>query len=665
MADTQTCAGGAPSYIHFRPSNCGVPMPWSVVAPVCPGFSVTMVNEDFTPAPNPLPVGWSGWIQLQAGAGVAPGTPCCVSIVFTCDGVPSTIDICTTACDCGHNQPTLSSIDWTTLPGDIVRFHQHWTNPSATSPTEPVHGSMNSQKFGVFLPNYGPIGDFDVPSITVGGFFDVFLDIARSSLPANPPVTVPGGNPPAGTPCYVEDHWHGNVNVDWAGPGGPASIGKHFGEMPICPGGPPTTLFVETGCTSALGASWSITGLCPGWSATLLNTDSTPAPNPVPPGWVGLIAVSAAPGTPIGSVCCFTVNFLCDGAPAVIDVCAKACACQHPQPHLDVTDWALNGANVRFHMRWSNPGQLDSDPIGGTIKSQPFGAFVPDAGDIGPFNVPPLAPSSFFDVFVEVPLASLPAQPQKILPGGGPHAIATKGAQTEAECPPDTSWSGNVDIQWNDPAGGGGQVNRHFTDLLVNPGVGSSHVHTLIFCNSPIGASWSIAGVCPGWHVALLNEDFTPAPNPVPPGWTGWISVAADAGVLPGSSCCFSVTFVCDGVPGTIDVCAEACAWNVATGVIPNPLGVSFGILRTAPNPTSGDMAITFVVPRTGNVTVGIYNLAGRLVRTLVSGTVDAGQTTVRWDGKADGGVQLAPGAYFVKLDDGAQRTTRKLLITR
>jgi hypothetical protein len=251
-----------------------------------------------------------------------------------------------------------------------------------------------------------------------------------------------------------------------------------------------------------------------------------------------------------------------------------------------------------------------------------------------------------------------------LLPGGGPNAVVPKGATTESQCPPDTSWSGNVDINWAGP-GGGGQVNRHFTDLLVNPGVGSSHVHTLIFCNSPIGATWSIAGLCPGWHAALLNEDFTPAPNPVPPGWTGWISVAADASVLPGTSCCFTVTFVCDGRAGVIDVCAEACSWAVSTGVVPNPQGLQFGILRTAPNPTSGDMAISFVVPKTEPVTIGIYDLAGRLVRTLFSGTADAGQRTLRWDGRGDGGIRLAPGAYFVKLQDASRNTTRKLLLTR
>jgi hypothetical protein len=595
---------------------------------------------------------------------VPSGASCCFSLNFGCLAASATIDICSTACQCQAIPPTLSNIDWTTS-GGVVTFHQHWTNPDAAGPSDPVSGDMNSQAFGVFLPNFGPIGHFDVPAIAPDGFFDVFFDVPLSALPANPVVTVPGGNPTPGTPCYMEDHWHGNVNVAWSGPGGSGTVGKHFGEMPLCAGGPPTTLFVETDCASALGASWSITGLCPGYTATLLNTDSTPAPNPVPPGWIGLIAVTAPAGTPVGTTCCFTVNFFCDGVAGVIDVCTKTCQCAHPQPTLSGLDWTLVGTAVRFHMRWDNPSTTgDSDPVSGAMNSQPFGAFAPDFGPIGQFDVPALAPNSFFDVFLELPLSSLPPQPQKILPGGGPNAVTPKGRATESQCPPDTSWSGNVDINWAGP-GGQGQVNRHFTGLLVNPGNGTSHVHTLIFCNSPIGASWSIAGLCPGWSATLLNEDFTPAPNPVPPGWTGWISVGAAAGTPAGSSCCFTVTFICDGHAGVIDVCAEACSWAVSTGVVPNPLGLQFGILRTAPNPTSGDMAISFVVPKSDHVTVGIYDLAGRRVRMLYAGSSEAGVQSLRWDGNGEGGRKLAPGAYFVMLQNGSQQTTKKLLISR
>jgi hypothetical protein len=524
---------------------------------------------------------------------------------------------------------------------------------------------MNSQKLGVFLPDFGPIGSFNVPPIAPASFFDVFFDVPLSQLPPEPELRLPGSQPGVPNPC-VTDHWHGNVNITWNGAGGVGQAFKHFGEMPVCPGAGPTYLFVETDCLSAVGATWSIAGLCPGFSATLVNTDLTPAPNPVPAGWIGMICVSATAATPLGTTCCFTVNFLCNGAPGVIEVCANTCYWGPRKPVLAVTDWKNIGSSVRFHMRWTNPNQGgDSEPVSGDMMSQPFGAFAPNFGPIGQFNVPPIPPASFFDVFFDVPLSQLPPEPQKILPGAGPEPGNPIGGGTppSTDCPPDTAWSGNVDIMWSG-ASGGGQVNRHFTGLLVRPGTGSSHVHTLIFCNSPAGATWSIAGLCPGFTAALLNEDFTPAPNPVPPGWTGWISVAAAGTVPAGVSCCFTVTFVCDGVPGVIDVCAETCLWSV-TDVPLNAAKMDFGIYATTPNPTDADMMIGFTMPKSGVARLDIYNLSGQRVRTVLNGPAAAGTNSVRWDGRGEGGRVLAPGAYFIRLKVDERVASKKVVLYR
>lgn len=648
--DLITCPGGAPSLVHMKYSNCTSPMPWSTVG-VCPGFTVTLVNEDFSPTSNPAPAGWTGWIKVNAAAGVPAGTGCCFSVVFTCAGVSSAIDLCSTACDCQPAvAPVLTAVTWT-LSGTTVHFQQHWENQNSATTSQPVSGDMSSQQLGVFLPNYGPIGAFNVPPIPPSSFFDVFLDIPLAALPPEPVTEVPGGsnNPP----CFPQQ-WHGNVDLIWTSAGGTGNANYHFSEMPVCPGSGPTYLHVETGCNSPVGASWSVLGICPGFTATLVNLDHSPAPNPLPPSWIGLIAVSANAGTPIGTTCCFKIQFLCDGVAGVIDVCAKACDCHPRKPRLVSTDWTRIGNLIRFHMHWDNPDTTgDSDPASGDMTSQPFGAFAPPFGPIGHFDVPPMQPHAFFDVFFDVPLSELPPEPQEVLPGGGP--------PPGSPCPEDTSWSGNVDINW---AGSGNtsNVNRHFTSLLVRPGFGSSHVHTLIFCNSTLGSAWTIAGLCPGWNATLLNEDFTPAPNPVPANWTGWISVAAGAGVPSGASCCFTVTFVCDGEPGVIDVCAEACLWPVLS-VPGNATGMEFGIYSTAPNPTRTGMMIGFAMPKPGLARLDLFTLAGQRVRTLVNGPAGAGMNTVRWDGRGENGRALPPGAYFVTLRAGDRSASRKVVL--
>ena len=156
--------------------------------------------------------------------------------------------------------------------------------------------------------------------------------------------------------------------------------------------------------------------------------------------------LSAVAGTPTGTVCCFTITFNCGSTSSLLYVCATACDCGSHVPGLDGVDWnpvhdTAGGIDIRFHMRFANhDAAAPSDPVSGHVMPQDFGAYLPDVGPgpIGNFSVPSLAPSSFFDVFFDVPLAQLPPNPPVILPGGGPPA--------GAPCPPDTNFIGNVDV---------------------------------------------------------------------------------------------------------------------------------------------------------------------------------------------------------------------------
>jgi len=87
---------------------------------------------------------------------------------------------------------------------------------------------------------------------------------------------------------------------------------------------------------------------------------------------------------------------------------------------------------------------------------------------------------------------------------------------------------------------------------------------------------------------------------------------------------------------------------------------------RVIPNPFSGTMSYSYRVPEGGeqSVDVSIYDMAGRRVRSLASGAQSPGQYTVQWDGRSDLGVQMAPGAYFLRARvAGAQQVTRVIYL--
>lgn len=75
-------------------------------------------------------------------------------------------------------------------------------------------------------------------------------------------------------------------------------------------------------------------------------------------------------------------------------------------------------------------------------------------------------------------------------------------------------------------------------------------------------------------------------------------------------------------------------------------------LLTPYPNPFNPELSIPFFVARRGPVSVGIYDLRGRLVRRLVAGVVDAGlPPALRWDGADEHGRKAASGVYFLRLD--------------
>ena len=71
---------------------------------------------------------------------------------------------------------------------------------------------------------------------------------------------------------------------------------------------------------------------------------------------------------------------------------------------------------------------------------------------------------------------------------------------------------------------------------------------------------------------------------------------------------------------------------------------------KAVPNPTTGETRIDYALPVNGQVSLGIYNTTGQLVRELMKGSVLAGHWAVTWNGCDDSGQKVPGGVYFYKL---------------
>jgi flagellar basal-body rod modification protein FlgD len=79
-----------------------------------------------------------------------------------------------------------------------------------------------------------------------------------------------------------------------------------------------------------------------------------------------------------------------------------------------------------------------------------------------------------------------------------------------------------------------------------------------------------------------------------------------------------------------------------------------------------GALSVSFVIPsRGGNAELSLLDLAGRHVRTLQRGALEAGRQVIAWDGRDDGGHPVANGVYFLVSRSGGQESRLKLVVLR
>jgi len=103
------------------------------------------------------------------------------------------------------------------------------------------------------------------------------------------------------------------------------------------------------------------------------------------------------------------------------------------------------------------------------------------------------------------------------------------------------------------------------------------------------------------------------------------------------------------------------------TGVKPTPgIPDRFALLQNVPNPFNPTTTIVYDVPAGGaDVTIVIYDVAGRRVRTLVNEHKVPGRYQVLWDGRTERGENATTGVYFYRMKAGSFVQARKTVLLK
>ncbi|HTY08631.1 MAG TPA: FlgD immunoglobulin-like domain containing protein [Candidatus Edwardsbacteria bacterium] len=157
----------------------------------------------------------------------------------------------------------------------------------------------------------------------------------------------------------------------------------------------------------------------------------------------------------------------------------------------------------------------------------------------------------------------------------------------------------------------------------------------------------------------------------VTPGDKRFIMTSGPFNMAAGDSVTFSIAVMAAYGRDTLLALADS-----AAAIYQRELGVAQGParhtsipaalqMRNTPNPVAHSTVIAYQLPATADVSLKIYNIAGQLVRTMVSARQAAGAHSVRWNGDDDQGRRAAEGVYLYQLQAGGRSIARRMVLVK
>ncbi len=101
---------------------------------------------------------------------------------------------------------------------------------------------------------------------------------------------------------------------------------------------------------------------------------------------------------------------------------------------------------------------------------------------------------------------------------------------------------------------------------------------------------------------------------------------------------------------------------NTAVGIHDAPAHAA-NDLRAHPNPFNPSTTISYTTPAPGPVVLAVYDVQGRLVKTLVNKPQTRVDHTITWDARDSRGQRVGTGVYFLRLKSPRGVSTRKIVL--
>ena len=90
-----------------------------------------------------------------------------------------------------------------------------------------------------------------------------------------------------------------------------------------------------------------------------------------------------------------------------------------------------------------------------------------------------------------------------------------------------------------------------------------------------------------------------------------------------------------------------------------------FALHQNYPNPFNPVTSLRYDLPEDGLVNINIYDMMGRIVKTLVTSSQTAGYKSISWNATNDRNEPVSAGLYLYTIQAGDFRQTKKMVLLK
>lgn len=209
-------------------------------------------------------------------------------------------------------------------------------------------------------------------------------------------------------------------------------------------------------------------------------------------------------------------------------------------------------------------------------------------------------------------------------------------------------------------------VSARDTMRIIRPQVVHPSAGEVLACGTDYLLEWAVPTDLSADAVDLVfSSDNGTTWTPISGGITSGTTLIWQVPATPADSALIGVEAYCRGAFIIQGVSGYFHLIQGTTGV-----GVDLGkdalmLAPPRPMPFSREVMISYNLPQEEHVQMRVFDVSGRLVRTLAVGSASAGTHFVLWDGTDDGGSAISAGVYLLRLEAGGAVRTRRLVSVR